>query len=179
AAFDWLTTKPLAPDQPLARKLADVAMSGAAKYLRRDWSPLPLSAYDPYRRLDLERAFGQLEDKVIYLCADLEAGEDGIYLALLTADDAAQVYLDDRPIIAQAPGGPGEGRLVQAPVSIAKGKHRLFVRLIQGPGADPMGPDAGRHTFNHCNFKLLLRRSRHEPAPAIRGLPHPLTNAPR
>jgi len=174
ASFDWLATQPLDPADPLARKLANVAGSGAAKYVRRHWSPLPLPAYDPYRRLDLERAFGQLENKVIYLCSDIEVLEAGTYLALLTADDAAHVYLDDKPIIAQIPGGPGEGRLVQAPVSIDAGKHRIFVRLLQGHGADPDGPDAGRHTFNHCNFKLLLRRSRHEPAPAIRGLPHPL-----
>ena len=70
-------------------------------------------------------------------------------------------------------GGPGEGRLIQKPIPIRAGRHRLLAQLYQADFADPVGADAGRHTYNNCNFKLLLRKSLHQPAPEIRGLPRP------
>ncbi len=174
AQFDWLTTGPLAPDSSLDCKLREGAAAGPDRYVRSDWKPYPEDGYDAYRRLTPEDAFGQLRDRVIYLCADLEATKDCTILGLLTADDTARVYLDDELVIAQPRKGPGEGRLVQKRFPVAKGRHRLFVRLRKADKPDPRGPKAGRHSFNHCTFKLLLRRSRHQPAPEIRGLPHPL-----
>lgn len=174
AQFDWLTTGPLEPDCALDRRLSNVAGTGRQKYRKENWTPYPENGYDSYRRLTPESAWGNLRDKIIYLCADIEVDDSGEYMGLLTSDDQSSVYLDDRLLIAQQKGGPGEGRLVMQPLRLEEGKHRLFVRWTQADFADPKGPDAGRHSFNNCSFKLLLRRDRHRHAPEIRGLPHPL-----
>jgi len=167
AQFDWLTSGPLAPDSPLHARLAQ----GPAEASPAGWQPYPVSGYDRYRRLAPEQAYGQLQDRYLYFHTELDVTADGTYWGLLTADDWARVWLDGRLVIGQPHAGPGEGRLVQAPIPISAGRHRLFVQLYQMDFPDPAGGDAGRHSYNNCNLKLLLRQSRHVPAPQIRGLP--------
>jgi hypothetical protein len=168
--FDWLTTGPLDPSDRLNRALKSRS-NVTDEELRAQFTPYPANGYDAYRRLDLERAYGQLRNKYIYLCCDIEVAETVDYLALLTADDTAYVYVDGRLAVSQTARGPGEGRMMVRGLRLTAGRHRLFVRLYQDPAPEPTGPDAGRHSPNHCNLKLLIRKARHEIAPGIRGLP--------
>jgi len=169
--FDWLTTGPLAYADELRRKLSG-RRTVSDEELAADFSPYPITGYDAYRRLDLEKAYGQLLDRYVYLACDIEVTDEGAYMALLTADDTAYVYIDGVLVISQPEKGPGEGRMVTRPVQLAEGRHRIFVQLYQIAKPDPVGPGALRMSPNHCNFKLLLRESRHRPATAIRGLPY-------
>ncbi len=178
AQFDWLTTGPLDPHSALHQKLQRVEQTGAQKYVPRDWSPYPQKGYDTYRRLLPENAWGQLQDKYIYFCTDIVCEQGGIYEAFLNSDDRSRIYIDDQLIIAQTRNGPAEGRMMRKKFRLEKGKHRVFAQLYQCNMADPTGRDAGRHSFNHCAFKLLLRKERHLHAPAIKGLPHPLRGRP-
>jgi hypothetical protein len=170
AQYDWLTTGPLAPED--RRHLAlSAATRLTDEQLRTGWSRYPLTGYDPYRRLTPESAYGQLQNRYLYFCTDIEVGHAGNYVALLTADDEATVWLDGTELVSQPRPGPAEGRLVMQPVRLEAGRHRLLARLFQADFADVDGPSASRHTQNNCAFKLLLRRDRHEPVPEIRGLP--------
>ncbi len=171
AQFDWLTTGPLPAADPLQVRLAQNPAAPPAKADAALWRPYPAAGLDAYRRLDPERAFGQLEDCYFYVQTEIEVAADGTYLGLLTADDWARIWLDGQLVIEQADGGPGEGRLIQTSIPIRAGHHRLAAQFYQAAFADPDGPDAGRHSFNNCNFKFLLRKGIHEPASEIRGLP--------
>lgn len=169
--FDWLSTGPLSPDDKLHRKLSQRTEVGDND-LREGWTPLPEEGYDRYRRLDLEKAYGQLRDKYIYLCCEVTVTEKDDYLALLTVDDTANVYIDGSLAISQPEGGPGEGRLVVQTVRLDRGRHRIFAKIYQTGMPDPSGADRDRHSWNHCNFKLLLRKGRHKHSDAVLGLPH-------
>ena len=169
--YDWLCTGPLSPEDPFQKRLGKKANLDDAS-LRTGWRPYPERGYDRYRRLDMEQAYGQLRNKFIYLYCDIEVTREDDYLALLTADDTATVFIDGSPAIAQPANGPAEGRLVMKRIHLTVGRHRLFVRLYQADFADPVGINRDRHNWNHCAFKFLLRKDRHTPAASIRGLPH-------
>jgi len=169
--FDWWTTGPLDPENPLSQKLAAKTALDPAE-LREGWSRFPQKGLDPYRRLNMEFAYGAIRNKFIYLSAEVQCAQGGEYLALLTADDTASVYIDGKLAIEQPGGGPGEGRLVMTPVHLDAGVHRLFARVYQDAAENPDDADKFRHTWNHCNFKFLLRKKRHEPAQGLVGLPH-------
>ncbi|MBI3832083.1 MAG: hypothetical protein HY291_21355, partial [Planctomycetes bacterium] len=171
AQFDWWTTGPLDPGDAANQRLSQVT-TASDEELKKGWSRLPLKALDAYRRLNFEYAYGAIREKYIYLCADMKVSRNAEYLALLTADDTAAVYIDGKLAIEQPGGGPGEGRLVMTPVQIAAGTHRIFARVYQDAAENPEGEDKYRHTWNHCNVKFLLRKQRHEPADAIQCLPH-------
>lgn len=170
AQLDWLSTGPLAPDDPLHAKL-DSATTVSDADLKHNWAPYPDKGYGPYRNLDMEMAYGQLMDKYIYLCTDITVSKAGTYAALMTVDDTARVYVDGRLEISQPYLGQGEGRLVMKPVKLRAGKHRILAKIYQSDAQDTEGPDARRATYNHCVFKLLLRKARHRHAEEIRGLP--------
>jgi hypothetical protein len=172
AQFDWLTTGPMTQRSSRFRELAN-ASNVTDEGLPEGWEPFPLDGYDTYRRLDMERAWGELRDCFIYLCADIDVQEEGDYLGLLTADDTAIVYLDGRPLIGQVEGGPGEGRMISRRVHLKAGRQRLFARVYQADLPEPQGRDRLRESPNRCNFKLLLRKTRYQPAEAIETLPMP------
>ncbi len=170
AMFDWQTTGPLDPyAEPCLTLLNRTSVD--AKDLLTGWEPYPATGIDRYRRLVPEQAWGPIQDKYLYFCTDIEVTEAGDYLALLTSDDNACVWVDGARLIEQPKNGPAEGRMVTAEVRLEPGRHRLFARLYQRDFKDPDGANAGRHSFNNCAFKLLLRQSRHVPAASIRGLP--------
>ncbi len=173
STWGWLTTGPLAPDDPVQQRLAKQTHVSDAD-LRASFTPYPARGFDPYRTMNLEAAFGNFKNRFVYLCADLQALEAGEVLNLLVADDTAQVWIDGRLAIEQSQGGPGEGRMVSSPLRLDKGRHRAFVRVYQADFDDPEGQDRDRHSYNHCIFKWLIRKSRHEPTTAIQGLPDPL-----
>jgi hypothetical protein len=170
AQLDWLSTGPLAPDDPLHAKL-DSATTVSDADLKQNWAPYPEKGYAPYRHLDMEMAYGQLMDKYIYLCTDITVSKAGTYSALMTVDDTATVYVDGRLEISQPNLGQGEGRLIVRPVRLQAGRHRILAKIYQSDAADPTGPNARRATYNHCVFKLLLRKARHRHAEEIKGLP--------
>ncbi|MCW8131376.1 MAG: hypothetical protein KIS92_13590 [Planctomycetota bacterium] len=169
AQFDWRTTGPVETSGPQAEKLnAATSVSDADL---AGWTRFPMKGLDGYRRLNFEYAYGTLRDKYVYLCTEIEVTKEGDYLALLTADDTAAVFLGGQRLIEQPGGGPGEGRLVMETVHLKEGRHRIFARVYQNGLENPEGEDKYRHTWNHWNLKLLLRRQRHEPAAEIRGVP--------
>jgi hypothetical protein len=170
AQFDWLSTGPLTPGDPRQRGLYRTTTLTDEK-LAEGWDCVPEAGYDTYRRIDAEKAWGELRGCYIYLCADMRIDESEQYWAFLTADDTAHVYLDGKLLIAQSEGGPGEGRMVRRRAYLQAGTRRLFVRLYQAPMADPTGARRLRMTPNRCNMKLLIRSSRQQPAETIKTLP--------
>ncbi len=170
AQFDWLTTGPLSPTDELHLALAKGPRLSDDQ-LREGWFRYPATGYDPYRRLIPEAAWGELQNQYMYFCADIEVAEAGTYMALLNSDDSSTVWMDGVELVSQPRNGPAEGRLVMQPVKLEAGRHRLLAQLFQADLADAQGNDASRQNQNHCAFKLLLRRSRHQFAPEIRGLP--------
>ena len=168
--YAWLYAGPFKPTDPAHAALA-AKTSVTDEELKNVWKLYPQRGYDAYRRLNFESAFGQLRNVSLYLVSDILVEEEADYLALLTADDKAYVYIDGEPVISQPEGGPGEGRMVARPVHLAKGRRRVFVRHYQADFDDPTGPDSPRHSQNHCNLKFLLRQERHKPAETIKGLP--------
>jgi len=170
AHYDWLCTGPLSP---IGNKLRSIGRTMEPRDADLDdrWTRYPVKGYDSYRRLNFELAYGQLRNVWLLMVADIFVEKEGTYQAFLTADDIAYVFIDGRGAIAQPSGGPGEGRMVTNRVMLTRGRHRVFVRHYQADFADPVGPHAVRHSFNHCVFKLLIREDRHTPATAIRGLP--------
>jgi hypothetical protein len=170
AQFDWLTTGPL---QWRSRRFRQMRSKSNAtdEELTSGWKVFPLDGYDTYRRLDMERAWGELNNCYIYLCADILVEEAGDYLALLTVDDTAVIYADGRPLVGQLEDGPGEGRMISRRVHLEEGRQRLFARVYQSNLPEPRGRDRLRHSPNRCNFKLLLRKTRHQPAEGIKTLP--------
>jgi len=170
AQLDWLCTGPVGPDDELRGDLLSKT-NVTDEELVGSWARFPQSGYDAYRRLDFEKAYGQLKNVHLFLTTDIVVTELQGCLLLLTADDTARVYIDGRLAIAQEEGGPGEGRMVKRHIRIGPGRRRLFVKLYQAAFNDPLGPGSARHTYNHCNFKLLIRNERHVPSPTIKGLP--------
>ncbi|MCJ8329173.1 MAG: hypothetical protein HRT89_16670 [Lentisphaeria bacterium] len=58
--------------------------SGEKQLFERSiWIPYPVKDHDEYRHLNLEKAWGQLQDKAIYLTCEIDVEETGDYLALL------------------------------------------------------------------------------------------------
>jgi hypothetical protein len=170
AQFDWLTTGPLTRRSDRLRELRS-SVTVSDEDLASGWVPFPRDGYDCFRRLDMEAAWGELFDRYMFLCADIRVEEEGDYLALLTVDDTAVVYVGGKPLIGQLETGPGEGRMVSRRAHLEAGRHRLFARVYQSNLSEPRGRDRLRHTPNRCNFKLLLRKTRHQPAAGIKTLP--------
>jgi hypothetical protein len=170
AQFDWLCSGPVSADDMMCRDLLP-RTNVSDEELVGPWARIPRSSYDAYRRLDFERAYGQLRNVYLFLTTDISVTEERDYLLMLTADDTAHVYIDGRPAIAQEEGGPGEGRMVRRRFRMGRGRHRLFVRQYQADFDDPSGTGSARQTWNHCSFKLLIRDGRHVPSPTVEGLP--------
>ena len=169
--FDWMTTGPLDPGDARQIKLSQMKEIGDED-LKAGWSRYPQKGIDPYRRLNLEWAYGGFRNKFIYLCTDINVGQSGDFMAMLTADDTAIVFIDGKRVIEQSGDGPGEGRLVTSPLYLDRGPHRIFARVFQSDAPIPEGPDRYSHTWNHCIFKLLLRKKQHQQSETIQGLPH-------
>jgi len=167
---DWYTTGPLDPRSPRARALRQ-RISLAPEDLHQDWHPFPTTGYDRYRRLELEQAYGQSQDKVIFLYTEIEVGHAGDYVSLLTLDDNGYVFIDGRRVAGRSQPDVGEGWLMVDRVALTPGRHRIFAWVYQADFPDPEGPDAGRHTPNHWVFKWLLREALHRPAPDLRSVP--------
>jgi hypothetical protein len=169
---EWLSTGPLSPYDPLHQKLRN-AKTVSDEDLKAEWKPFPLKGYDPYRRLNMEYAYGQLTNKYIYLCADIHVNEFGRYTGLLTVDDTGTVYINGKRAMTQYEHGMAEGRLMIRSMKMSKGRKRIFIRMYQSDREDPSGPDRDRHAWNNCAVKWLLRKSRHEHSEQIKWLSTP------
>ena len=170
AHYDWFTTGPL---DPYTGKSQDLKQKSGIKRadLADGWRRFPSDGYDRYRRMDFEKAYGESQDKFIFLYTEIEVEESGEYLGLLTLDDSGFIWLDGRQIEGRYEDLQGEGRLMMTRNHINKGRHQIFVRIYQADFPDPEGEDADRESYNNWNFKWLLRKERHEIAPQIKGIP--------
>ncbi len=167
---DWYTTGPLDPHGQRARELMRAHALTAQD--RRGWTPYPRQGYDRYRRFAFEQAYGQTEDKVIFLVTEIEIGEGGEYVSLLTLDDYGCVYIGGRRVAGRPPSRcVGEGRLMMDTCRLEPGRHQVFLWVCQAAFSDPVGHDADRHSYNNWVCKWLLRRGRHRIAPDVRGVP--------
>jgi hypothetical protein len=167
---DWYTTGPLAPADPRARTL--VAKTDLLPgELKDGWQRYPESGYDRYRRLDFEMAYGQQQDRVVFLYTEIEVGRAGDYVSLLTLDDNGYVFIDGQRLAGRQQPDVGEGWLMVDKVHLSQGRHRVFAWVYQADVPEPSGPDAGRHSPNHWVFKWLLRAALHRPAPQIHSVP--------
>jgi hypothetical protein len=169
AHYDWRTTGPLAPDDPLARRLLERPQD-APDLTQPPWHPFPATGYDRYRRLDIEAAYGPQQNRVILLATELEVTAAGRYLSLLSSDDQSTIWLDGQRLTSQDESGPAEGTMRMSWHQLAAGRHRVLAAVWQADFADPEGDDASRHTYNNYVFKWLLRQDRHTIAPGLRGV---------
>jgi hypothetical protein len=169
---DWQTTGPLSPRAARAQALwQKTALQ--PEDLREGWQRFPAAGCDRYRRLNFEQAYGQHQDKVIFLYTELDVTRAGEYLSLLTLDDSGYVFVDGHRVAGRSQPDVGEGWLMVDRVSLAAGRHQVFAWVYQADFPDPEGPDAGRHTPNHWVFKWLLREAMHRPAREVRSVPLP------
>lgn len=171
AHYDWFTTGPLSPADPLCDELLDVTEPIPESKLLDNWSRPPVEGYDTYRRFNPELAWGQLRNKHIFFATNLHIAESGTYTTFLTVDDTATCLLGGTVIAEQRGRGPGEGRMTTREVRLEEGAHQLFVKMHQADFPDPEGNSARRRTYNNCSLKLLIRKSRHQPAQAVQGIP--------
>ena len=171
AHFDWQTSGPLDPASARAQRLMRQTHV-TPQELETDWTRYPAKGYDRYRRFAFEQAYGQTQDKVVFLVADVDVLNDGTYLSLLTLDDYGSAYIGGKRVAGRPPAqSPAEGNLMMDRCRIAKGRQQLFIWVRQAAFADPTGRDRGRHSLNNWVCKWLVRRARHTIAPEIRGLP--------
>ena len=170
ANYDWYTTGPLDPNDPACLRLRQ-KKDLQPEDVETGWHPYPAAGYDRYRRLDIEMAYGQLHNKVIFLYTEIEVGRAGDYLSFLTLDDNGYVFIDGQRVAGRDEPGVGEGWMMVDKCRLKQGRYPVFAWVHQADVAEPSGPDAGRHSPNHWVFKWLLRESRYRPAPQIRGLP--------
>ena len=174
---DWYTTGPLNPRGAKARNLMRKRKLDEND-LRHGWTPYPAKGYDRYRRFAFEQAYGETQDKVVFLVTEIEVAEGGKYLSLLTLDDYGYVYVGGQRIAGRAPTMClGEGRMLMDRCRVKPGRHQVFLWVCQAAFADPRGHDAGRHSFNNWVCKWLLRRGRHRIAGDVRGIPFQLPGA--
>ena len=174
---DWYTTGPLTPGDPRCRQLRN-AKHVSPSDLREGWEPYPDTGYDRYRRLDFEKAFGQMHDRFVFLYTEIQVDRAGDFLSFLTIDDCGYVFIDGQRIAGRSEEGVGEGWMMVDKVSLPEGRHSVFAWVYQADFAEPVGRDAGRHTPNHWNLKWLLRQSRHAPASGIASVPVGLAREP-
>lgn len=167
---DWYSTGPLDPRHPRAVELRSRRALGPGD-LAHGWEPFPAAGCDRWRRLDIEMAYGQAEDKIIFLYTEIEAARAVVCQSFLNIDDSGHVCIDGAHIAGRDEAGVGEGWMHVDTVRLAPGRHSVFAWVYQCAAPDPIGPDAGRHTPNHWVFKWLLREARHQPADAIRSVP--------
>jgi hypothetical protein len=167
---DWYTTGPLDPRGAQARALRQKTAL-TPEDLRQGWQRYPEAGYDRYRRLEFEMAYGDQQDKVIFLTTEIEVGRGGDYVSLLTLDDNGYVFIDGQRVAGRSEPDVGEGWLMVQKATLTPGRHRVFAWVYQADFPDPGGSDAGRHTPNHWVFKWLLREALHRPAPDIRTVP--------
>jgi hypothetical protein len=168
--WDWYTTGPLDPRSARAKALQQKTAL-QPEDLREGWQRFPEAGYDRYRRLDFEAAYGQQQNKVIFLYTELDSARAGGYLSLLTLDDSGWVFLDGHRVAGRSQPDVGEGWLMVDKVTLTPGRHRVFAWVYQADFPEPVGADAGRHTPNHWVFKWLLREALHRASPDIRSLP--------
>lgn len=167
---DWRSTGPLDPRDARARRLVQKTAL-EPEDLREGWHPYPEAGCDRYRRLNFEQAYGQQQDRIVFLYTEFEVESAGEYLSLLTLDDNGFVFVDGRRVAGRAQPDVGEGWLMVDRVRLEPGRHRVFAWVYQADFPDPEGPDAGRHTPNHWVFKWLLREAMHRPARGLRWVP--------
>ena len=169
AHFDWYTTGPLDPNSPRALELL-ARTEIDRQELADGWRRYPAAGYDRYRRLDFEKAYGQQQNRVIFLYTEIEVGKSDRYTGFFTIDDRGSVWIDGKRVAHQPTNGPGEGRLMTEVSHLGAGRRRIFAVAWQADFPDPVGARADRMSYNHWVFKWLLRRSRHQLAPGIRGV---------
>jgi hypothetical protein len=116
-------------------------------------------------------AYGQQQNRVIFLYTEIEVGRSGEYVSLLTLDDSGYVFIDGQRVAGRQQPDVGEGWLMVDKVTLSQGRHRVFAWVYQADVPEPSGPDAGRHSPNHWVFKWLVREALHRPAPAIQSVP--------
>lgn len=167
---DWLTTGPLGPGDPRCQRLRRKT-DLTAEDLAEGWTRYPAEGYDRYRRLTFEDAYGQLHNKTIFLYTEIQVTREGDYESFLNIDDCGYVFIDGQRITGRSDNGVGEGWLLVDRCHLTAGRHRVFAWVYQADFPEPEGPDAGRHTPNHWNFKWLLRKARHQPADTVHSVP--------
>ncbi len=166
---DWYATGPLEPDSPLCRQLLGLTRLTPETRDLSVWQRYPDAGYDRYRRLNFEKAYGQQDDKYIFLHSRIDVADTGEYVSLLTIDDGGFVYLDGQRLAGRDGHGMAEGWMQTTPVRLTAGRHDVFVWVSQQPGPDGFLPNGLVSKPNHWVFKWLLRRARHEAAPGISG----------
>jgi hypothetical protein len=165
--YDWYTTGPLSPGDPLC-----VALRAKTQLTRDElktgWSAYPHIGYDRYRRLNFEQAYGQARDAYIFLYTEIEITKAGSYQSFLTIDDMGYVFVGGERVGGRNSPGVGEGNMLVDSCELKPGRYPVFAWIYQsGSHESP----SGRGAPNHWAFKWLLRETQHRPSPDVRSVP--------
>lgn len=108
---------------------------------------------DPLGQFNLIQEVAAVKEAVAYAYAELEVAEDQEAQLRCSADDNLSVWLDERPVLAREQwlNGTRLDRFL-APVTLTAGRHRLLVKICQGPQhVDPAVPNNWTFQLRFCN----------------------------